>query len=230
MDPAAEAAAPAQQGALRSLLRMLLLAGLLLAAGIILRRAAPGLLESVRPTAGGAALLVAGGAMLTAVGLPRQAVAFAGGYAFGASVGSVLALVAQLLGCAASYTAARFVAGRWAQARLARAQGGWLARSRALLGRHPFNATVALRLLPVSNNLLLNLLAGMAHIRPTPFLLGSAVGYLPQTVIFALLGSGAQLGEHTKLAVGAVLFFVSAGLGFLQIRWAARQANESGPA
>ena len=48
--------------------------------------------------------------LVAAVGVPRQAVAFIGGYAFGAMAGTALALVAQLLGCAASFYWARAVA------------------------------------------------------------------------------------------------------------------------
>jgi uncharacterized membrane protein YdjX (TVP38/TMEM64 family) len=58
----------------------------------------------------GEAFFVAGGALLCAAGLPRQAVAFAGGYAFGLKLGLALALVAQVLGCVTDFFWARIFA------------------------------------------------------------------------------------------------------------------------
>ncbi|MEJ0045470.1 MAG: hypothetical protein WDN04_04535 [Rhodospirillales bacterium] len=40
--------------------------------------------------------------------------------------------------------------------------------------------------------MVLNLAAGVASVRPGAFLAGSLLGYVPQTAIFALLGSGVQ--------------------------------------
>ena len=214
MVPPAEAEA---RPALAALARAAGLAAVLVFAGVLLRQAGPGLLQDVRPTPAGAALLVVAGGALIAAGLPRQAVAFAGGYAFGALPGGLLSLLAQMLGCALDYVAAHTIAGGWAARRLA-ALGGRPARLRQLLHAHPFTATLTLRLLPVGNNVVLNLVAGVAAIRPGAFLAGSLLGYLPQTAIFALLGSGVQVGRATELAIGGGLFVVSTGLGVLLVR------------
>jgi uncharacterized membrane protein YdjX (TVP38/TMEM64 family) len=89
---------------------------------------------------------------------------------------------------------------------------------RDILAGSPFNATLALRLLPVGNNLALNLLAGMAAIGLVPFLAASAIGYLPQTVVFALLGKGVRVDGAWQLALAVALFVVSAAIGFLLLR------------
>jgi uncharacterized membrane protein YdjX (TVP38/TMEM64 family) len=202
----------------RALARAIGLAVLLLAAGVALRETGPGLLHDVRPTPSGAALLVVAGGALTAAGLPRQAVAFAGGYAFGALPGGLLSLLAQMLGCLVDYLAARTIAGGWAARRLASLGPGRLARTRRLLDAHPFTATLTLRLLPVGSNLLLNLVAGVAAVRAGAFLGGTLLGYLPQTAIFSLLGSGVQVGRGTELALGAGLFVASGLLGVVLVR------------
>ena len=190
----------------------LLLAGLA-AAGLALRWLSTGFLTA-RPTSGGAALFFAVAAILVAVGLPRQVVAFAAGYAFGAWRGGFLALAAQMLGCAADFWWARLVARGWATRHLR----GRLARIDRLLAARPFTATLTLRLLPVGNNLLLNLLAGLSGLRASPFLLASLIGYLPQTAIFALTGSGTHVDRGLQLGLGAALFVLSAllGLGLLK--------------
>lgn len=163
-------------------------------------------------------IFVAIGAGVTAAGAPRQGVAFLGGYAFGVVEGTLLSLAAQVAGCAASYGWARAVGRGWAERRLAGRFGHRLRPLRDVLAGSPFNATLALRLLPVGNNLALNLLAGMAAVSLGPFLLASAVGYLPQTVVFALLGKGVRVDGAWQLALAAGLFAVSAGIGFALLR------------
>jgi uncharacterized membrane protein YdjX (TVP38/TMEM64 family) len=190
-----------------------LLLGGLVAAGFALRFV--GLQPpSVRPSPMGAAMLIVTGALLTAVGVPRQAVAFAGGYGFGVAEGVALALTAQIIGCAADFWWARAVARDWAVRRL----HGRMARLDRVLAARPFTATLTLRLLPVGNNTLLNLFAGASGLRPAPFLLASLAGYLPQTIIFALAGSGVQIGRGVKLGIAAALFAASAGLGAYLLR------------
>ncbi|HTI03256.1 MAG TPA: VTT domain-containing protein [Acidisoma sp.] len=162
----------------------------------------------------GEIVLVLGGALLTAAGLPRQAVAFAGGYAFGLKVGLALAMLAQILGCLADFFWARAVARDWVRARL----GARLAKLDARLSAHPFTTSLTLRLLPVGNNVVLNLLAGLSSVSASSFLLASAIGYVPQTLVFALLGSGVQVSHGTQIGLGIALFVLSAGLGLLLMR------------
>jgi uncharacterized membrane protein YdjX (TVP38/TMEM64 family) len=158
------------------------------------------------------------GAALTAAGVPRQTVAFLGGYAFGALLGVALGLAAQLLGCAAAYGWARLLGRDWAERRLAGRYGHRLRPLRDALAANPFEATLALRLLPVGNNLALNLLAGMAGLRPLAFLAGSALGYLPQTVVFALLGKGIRVEGAWQLGLAGVLLVVSVAIGLWLLR------------
>jgi len=176
----------------RALRSPLLLAAGLLAAGALLRKfgGVPGtewVDSSIRDEGlWGEVVFVSVGTALTAAGLPRQGIAFLGGYAFGAAIGSVLA-------------------------------------------GSPFEATLALRLLPVGNNLALNLLAGMAGLRMVPFLAGSAIGYLPQTIVFALLGKGIRVEGVAQFVMAGALLLVSVGLGlWLLRRHRAARAMEEG--
>ncbi len=204
----------------------LLLAGLLLA-GLVLRLIAAeggaGLLARLSGAHDPAAVLLLGlvGSALCAVGLPRQMLAFACGYALGAWAGAALALLTQVLGCAADFIWARAVARDWARRRIAASPR--LARMDVYLGANPFTATLTLRLLPVGNNLALNLLAGVSAVGFAPFLAGSALGYLPQTIIFTLIGSGAHVDRGVQLGVGIALFLISAGVGLVVLR---RQAGK----
>jgi uncharacterized membrane protein YdjX (TVP38/TMEM64 family) len=61
-------------------------------------------------------------------------------------------------------------------------------------------------------------MAGLSRTRLVPFVLGSAVGFTPQTLIFALLGGGVSVNQSTQMLLGAALFVLSATLGALLLR------------
>jgi uncharacterized membrane protein YdjX (TVP38/TMEM64 family) len=208
----------------KALSKLLVMAAGLLAAGAVLRElgGVPGtdwVDASIRDEGlWGEAVFVAVGAAIIAIGLPRQSIAFLGGYAFGAALGVALSLLAQLVGCVAAYSWARLLGRSWAEARMAGRLGPRLRPLRDALVENPFGATLALRLLPVGNNLALNLLAGMIGLRLAPFLAASAIGYLPQTAVFALLGKGIRVEGTWQLGLAAALLLVSVGIGFWLLR------------
>lgn len=194
----------------------LLLLGLL-AAGWVLRRLG---LDAGVATAGqrGPLAFVAVAAAACAVGVPRQVVAYSGGLAFGFWPGAALALLAEILGCIGDFYWARWVARAWAARWLARGGGGRLERLSRFLGANAFVATLTLRLLPVGNNLLLNLLAGVSSVAAGPFLAASALGYVPQTAVFALLGGGVRVSQGVQVVGAVALLALSIALGLLLAR------------
>ncbi len=205
-------------------LKLLVMAAGLAAAGLLLRAfgAAPGTewvdLYVRGQGLGGELVFLGLGAAMTAVGVPRQAVAFLGAYAFGVAIGTALALLATLAGCGLSFYWARLVARDWAERRMSGRFGRRLRPLRDSLLANPFGATLALRLLPLGNNLALNLLAGMAGVAFLPYLAASAIGYLPQTLVFAFLGKGVRVDGAWQLVLAAGLFVVSVGIGFWLLR------------
>lgn len=215
---AAEAGAAAARR-WRAVGRLVLLGLGLVAAGLVLRgiglspdtAGMDSLLAAHGPLA--PLLFVFLGAAATAAGLPRQAVAFLAGYGFGALSGTVLALAAQLLGAATAFGWARLIARPWAERRLAGRFGPRLRPLVAVLRENPFGVALALRLMPIGNNLALNLLAGMSGIAALPFLAASALGYLPQTVVFALLGKGVRVDGTWQIGLAAAMFAGSIALG-----------------
>jgi uncharacterized membrane protein YdjX (TVP38/TMEM64 family) len=157
----------------------------------------------------GYGLFLATGALMTAIGLPRQVVAFFGGYAFGIVQGTLLGAFASLSGCVLTFYYARLF-GRSLVRRLFPER---LHRFDDFIREHPFSMTLLVRLLPVGNNMVTNLIAGVSHIPKLAFFSGSFVGYLPQTLIFVLAGSGLTLGSHGQVALSVVLFIVSGLMG-----------------
>ncbi len=152
--------------------------------------------------------LVTGG-LAVAGGLSRQLISFLGGYAFGLGTGFVLALGASILGCAMAFLAARLLGRGW----VVRHYGHRIERIDAFLHENPFTMTLLVRLLPVGSNLVVNLAAGVSRIGFLPFLVGSALGYVPQTLVFVLIGSGITVDPVVRIGLGVALFFASGMLG-----------------
>ncbi len=155
----------------------------------------------------GFGVFLAAGALITAIGLPRQIVAFFGGYVFGAVSGAVVAAVAALGGCLLAFYYARW----FGRAVVRRMFPEKLRRFDGFIGGDPFSMTLLIRLLPVGSNLITNLIAGVSSIPRLRFFAGSFVGYLPQSLIFALAGSGLTVDSRWRIATSVVLF-VLAGL------------------
>lgn len=157
----------------------------------------------------GEILFLAVGALLTAVGLPRQLVAFLGGYGFGFVWGTALATAAAAIGCVIAFFYARLLGRDLVQHRFP----DRIKHVDNFLHDNPFTMTLLIRFLPLGSNFLTNLAAGVSSVHATPFIAGSTVGYLPQMVVFALVGSGITLEPAFRISVSVVLFIVSGALG-----------------
>ena len=149
------------------------------------------------------------GALLTAIGLPRQLVAFLGGYGFGFVWGTALATAAAATGCIIAFFYARLMGRDLVKHRFQ----DRIKHVDDFLHDNPFTMTLLIRFLPLGSNLLTNLAAGVSSVRPLPFIAGSALGYVPQMLIFALAGSGVTLDPVFRISVSAVLFVLSGVIG-----------------
>ena len=157
----------------------------------------------------GEMIFLAIGSVVVAVGLPRQAVCFLAGYAFGLGGGILLSSLASMVGCILCFLYARLLGRDLVMHKFA-------ARVRRIddfLHDNPMTMAVLIRFLPVGSNLLTNLLAGVSSVRPLPFFVGSLLGYMPQTIVFVLLGSGFQVDPGLRVSLSVALFVASAVLG-----------------
>lgn len=168
------------------------------------------------------------GALFTAVGLPRQLVAFLGGFAFGIVGGTLLSTLGSGMGCALAASYARWGGREF----VARKLGHRIRRLDGFLRHKPFRTSLAIRFFPLGSNGLTNLAAGISSIPLMPFILGSTLGYVPQNLIFALFGAGMkkESTEGVALSVGmaVVLFVASIWLGLAVYRSYKNEAREAG--
>ena len=148
-------------------------------------------------------------ALLASVGLSRQIIAFLAGYGFGFPKGVLLAMLAVVAGCIITFWVARlflrgFLLERYSER---------IRRVDEFIRDNTFSMTLSVRLLPLGSNWMFNLAGGVSGVHCMPFLLGSALGYLPQMMIFSLVGSGAQVDQFWQIAIAMVMLVIAVVIG-----------------
>jgi uncharacterized membrane protein YdjX (TVP38/TMEM64 family) len=208
-----------EKSALADIVRVLLMAGFLAGAAVALYEMPWGRDLTVKNitalrswlTQWGAwtwAVFLIVGTALVAIGFPRILLAAVAGAVFGATYGSIWSQLAMCLAILPVYWYTRFVG----RDLIVRKIGSRLERLDDLLRRHGFTVVLLIRLSPVGNNMITNYLAGVTAIPLSTFFIASFIGYLPQTYIFALMGSSgsADAGQfHSRLwtSVGLLVAF-----------------------
>ncbi len=115
-----------------------------------------------------------------------EVLTLAGGLLFGTVLGSLCTVVGATAGATGLFLLARTALGGV----LAGRAGGLLARVRPGLERDGLSYLLALRLLPAVPFWLVNLAAALVPMRLGAFVLGTAVGIVPATVVFSAAGAG----------------------------------------
>jgi len=169
----------------------------------------------------GLVLFVAVATLSISIGLPRQIPAFLGGYAFGLAEGTALAVLSAVLAASGVFFYARYMGREWLSRRFPKATG-WLD---SFLSQNTFAMVLALRLAPFTSNLATNLAVGVSGAPFPPFLAASIIGYVPQTIAFALLGQGTTIDPLVNGIMVVTLIVTSSALGV--IMW--RRTRGQGP-
>ena len=146
---------------------------------------------------------------LIMVGTPRVFFYTLGGYTFGFWEGLTWSLCGSLAGSFIAFRFARWGGRDWLLGRFEKHR--FFER---ILNAQPTILSVALiRLLPVSN-LLINGGLALSQTGSRAFLLGSLVGFLPQGILFVLIGTGLSVPGHWSdaIPIGAVGVVFAAAL------------------
>ncbi len=164
----------------------------------------------------------------TVVMVPRAAVALLAGVLFGPILGAGYTTIGAALGALVAFTLGRIL-GRDFVARLAR---GRLERLDSWLAGHGVLAVAWTRLVPVVPFGLLNYGFGVTRVGTGRFALGTLLGILPSTLVYAWAGASAQhLRSPLLLAgVGVMVVVTMAGTMLARSRRAAPRSLSKDPA
>jgi len=155
-----------------------------------------------------------GGALLTSIGLPRQLVALCAGYALSVLAGAALAIISVSCGALLTFTFSRYFARPWVQRNYPNATQ----KVDAFVGDQAFLKIVTIRFAPIGTNMLTNLAAGTTALPASVFFIASAIGFLPQTLVFVLIGNGLAINSQQQVLAAIILGIVSLLLCWLIYR------------
>jgi len=223
-----EPASPSRLPPLPALLLFALLGITGVACAIALARGwvSPELIQSLVKRSGPGAMAVYVGAVvvLELLWMPRVWGLVAGGVLFGPFVGFALSIVADLTSALIGYSLARGAARVWVRTLLERRPKAQ--RLVEILAEKRGAATIALlRVCPIAHYTLCNYVAGVAGVRPGPFVLGTVVGLLPAAILYSFLGDSLLRPGSPKFIVMASLIAVTVVLSLIVGRRLLREPN-----
>ncbi|WP_448214013.1 TVP38/TMEM64 family protein [Colwellia sp. MEBiC06753] len=141
----------------------------------------------------------------TSIGLPRQLAAFSAGMLCGAVYGFFIALTATVFGCTLTAITARYLLANWLKRNFQ--QKAQVVHQ--FLASDTFIKALVIRILPLGSNFLTNIIAGATRIKLRPYVLGSAIGFIPQMVIFSLIGSGITIAKEQQQELTLSLLIIA---------------------
>lgn len=166
---------------------------------------APGLLQAGHWVERFGLLATAAGFVLIAgigisIAIPRVLIAIAAGALFANPVIALaVAQAATMVGCWINFAYARALGREYVRVRLG-AKFRHLARVLNFIDQHGLMGNILIRSLPVGNCFAMNLLMAVSPVTLATFLIGTAIGTLPSTVVYVLLGNSAH--EHAATKIG----------------------------
>ena len=132
-------------------------------------------------------------AVLPAVFFPVAVLALAGGLLFGLWLGSVYTFLGAMVNCTVMFWLARTVGYRKVKALVdTKLSEKWRNRLDAAAGREGFLLLVILRLIPAMPYNLINYAFGLTQMTYPAYLLASAIGISPGTLVFIKIGAKAM--------------------------------------
>ncbi len=144
--------------------------------------------------------------------VPRLFLGLAAGALFGPLWGSILAIVGGTLGAFVGFVLVRFVNADAVKLREAPRIGPLLERAESQGWRFVF----VVRLIPVLPHSLVNYVFGLSTVSTPAYLLGSALGMIPTSVIYANLGDS---GRNIVQGQSDYALLAAWGFGLIFVSW-----------
>ena len=164
------------------------------------------------------AVYMAAFAVLPAFFFPVAVLALAGGLLFGLWWGSVYTFLGAMVNCTVMFMLSRSIGYESVKALVERRLSEkWQKRLEAAAGREGFVLLVVLRLIPAVPYNLINYAFGLTRMGYPAYLLGSAIGIIPGTLVFINIGDKAMdvtsPGFWLAIVLLAALLLVTTLLG-----------------
>lgn len=153
----------------------------------------------------GILIFVALGSLLVSVGIPRMWLCGIAGGLYGAVMGSGLGLLVSLIGSIIPYLVGRSVLKGIVKRRFGKRVNEWKEKFR----KHAFEFTLSLRLLPGANATVTSMACGAARCPFGAYMLATTIGYVPNSVALAVLGSAAAKNSGLQIALTIPLLLIS---------------------
>ena len=148
-------------------------------------------------------IFLIGGAVLITLGTPRSVVSVLGGLVFGFFWGILLALLSALVGSTMIFGLTKWLGRPLFKQKV----GEYLKAIENHTKTDGLLLVIIMRQLPLTS-LLINVLIGLTSISWAIFMLGSIIGLLPETIIFALFGSSLQENFILRVSVASSLWII----------------------
>lgn len=137
-------------------------------------------------------------------GIPRMYPTILGGALFGVPIAMALSIVGSTIGAIATFAFARKMGKDFVD----RKATGRVERILGLVERQGFAIVVLLRMVPFSNFVVTNYVCGISTIRARDYAFATALGMVPSTLMFVMLGQG--IVDHSLwLLVSALVLFAA---------------------
>lgn len=145
-------------------------------------------------------------AVVTALSLPGGAVmSITGGFLFGGVLGGVYVVIGATIGAAVLFIAAQTVLGD----SLRKRAGPWLKKMQTGFRENALSYLLVLRLIPLFPFFVVNLVPAFLGVRLRTYVLGTAIGIIPGSLVFTFAGAGlgAILDSGKQLSAESILTF-----------------------
>ncbi|MEP6891216.1 MAG: TVP38/TMEM64 family protein [Nitrospirota bacterium] len=148
---------------------------------------------------------------VTGLSLPGAVIlTLAGGFLFGAVLGTLLVNLGATTGATLAFLASRYLLRDWVEQRF----GKWLGPVQQGFAQNAFSYLMTLRLIPLFPFFVVNLISGLTRVNLGTYVVATALGIIPGSFVYAY--AGRQLGTIDSLkdiaSPGVIGAFVFLGL------------------
>jgi len=171
--------------------------------------------EAIRESGYGLPFTILTFCLAAFLGAPQWALIAGVVVAFGPTSGAIYAWIATMFSATLD-----FWLGRWMGAERLRRYGGDLVnRIVRIVRKNGLVTSFAVRFVPTGPFVLVNMAAGVSHMKFISFFLGTALGIIPKIAIVALVGQGLISGSEGKVVMGV---FIGLALLLIALMFLAR--------